>query len=242
MPTLFQEIVNCTLILCRSIPVQTGLIPCCGPRIAEKNKIGPGFCTRNKYCLTHSPHFPIWHFEESHSTATRLPNRSPPNRLMSKDFEISKLLELARTNKYEATVAMFEIIDQLEQIDISKKYLNRKPAVKAMAALSENLVKYDYISDEQRQALQEELNKSKTRASLDSVFKTSGSAAPISDESEEELDEIGETEPIEGLEDENDDLDDDDSNDDDSNDDDSDEDEDDDVEDDSDDDSDDDED
>ncbi len=120
---------------------------------------------------------------------------------MSKDFEISRLLELAQNHKYEATVAMFEVIDQLDQIEIHRKYANRKPAVKAMVALYEKAVKYDYISDEQRQALQDELNKSKTRAALDSVFKTSGSAAPVAEESEEDLDEIGETEPIEGMED-----------------------------------------
>jgi hypothetical protein len=126
---------------------------------------------------------------------------------MSKDFEISRLLQLASEHKYEATVAMFEVIDQLEQIDINKKYINRKPAVKAMVALSENAVKYDYISDDQRQALMEELNRSKTRAALDSVFKTTDSAAPIADDSEEDLDEIGETEPVEGLEDAGEDLD-----------------------------------
>ena len=156
--------------------------------------------------------FPIWQVEDPIQTEIapilredRLPAESATNRLMSKDFEISRLLELASGNKYEVTVAAFQVIDQLDQIDINKKYINRKPAVKAMVALTENLVKYDYITDEQRQELQEELNKSKTKAALDSVFKTSGSAAPIADDSEEELDEIGETEPIEGLEESSDD-------------------------------------
>ncbi|MBI3395582.1 MAG: DNA primase [Spirochaetia bacterium] len=120
----------------------------------------------------------------------------------AKEFEISKLLELARENKYATTVAAFEAIEMMEQIDIPKKMLNRKPAVKAMFALTEKLVQYDYIDDEARAKLEEELKgTSKVRSALDAVFAAPGSAAPAADESDEDLDEIGETAEPEAFED-----------------------------------------
>ncbi|MEQ9363852.1 MAG: hypothetical protein RIF32_06405 [Leptospirales bacterium] len=88
---------------------------------------------------------------------------------MSKDFEISKLLDLSREKKYATTVAAFEVIDMLEQIDIPRKMANRKPAVKAMNALFEQTVQWDYIGDEAREALAAELENSR-RANLDAVF------------------------------------------------------------------------
>ncbi|MCR9142000.1 MAG: hypothetical protein NXI24_07090 [bacterium] len=88
---------------------------------------------------------------------------------MSKDFEISKLLDLSRDQKYATTVAAFEVIDMLEQIDIPRKMANRKPAVKAMNALFEKTVQWDYIDDEAREALAAELENSR-RANLDAVF------------------------------------------------------------------------
>ncbi len=88
---------------------------------------------------------------------------------MSKDFEISKLLDLSREQKYATTVAAFEVIDMLEQIDVPRKMANRKPAVKAMNALFEQTVQWDYIGDEAREALAAELENSR-RANLDAVF------------------------------------------------------------------------
>lgn len=97
---------------------------------------------------------------------------------MSKEFEISKLLDLSRENKYATTVAAFEVIDMLEQIDIPRKLANRKPAVKAMSALSEATVQWDYIDDDAREALASELENSR-RANLDAVFGTASDTAAL---------------------------------------------------------------
>ncbi len=119
----------------------------------------------------------------------------------TKEFEISKLLKLAQNHKYATTVAAFEAIEMMEQIDIPKKLINRKPAVKALHALSEGLVQYDYIDDETRAKLEEELKGTgRTRSALDAVFAAPGSAAPAAEESDEDLDEIGETAPPEEFE------------------------------------------
>lgn len=119
----------------------------------------------------------------------------------TKEFEISKLLKLAQNHKYATTVAAFEAIEMMEQIDIPKKLINRKPAVKALHALSETLVQYDYIDDETRAKLEEELKGSgRARSALDAVFAAPGSAAPAAEESDEDLDEIGETAPPEEFE------------------------------------------
>jgi hypothetical protein len=114
-----------------------------------------------------------------------------------KEFEISKLLELTDKAKYAVTVAAFEAIDKLDQIDLPKKYNNRKASIRAMIALSEGLITYDYIDDTQREALDEELRSSrKGRYALDAMFST----APMADESEEDLDEDIMTEPTEEFE------------------------------------------
>lgn len=126
---------------------------------------------------------------------------------MSKDtreFEISRLLELSEKNKYAVTVAAFEVIDNLDVIQIAKKYSNRKPAVKALTALYDGVVQYDYIPEEDRRKLEEELQmekKDKHTASFDQVFHAGSSAAPIADDSEEDLEEIGETIPVEAMDD-----------------------------------------
>ena len=122
---------------------------------------------------------------------------------MSIEFEISKLLEISAKQKYASTVAGFKIIDSLDQIEIPKKFQTRKPAVKAMIALSDGIVKWDFISEEARTALEEELRSTrKSHSALDAVFHAPGSAAPVSDELDEDLDEIGETAPPEEFVDE----------------------------------------
>ena len=123
---------------------------------------------------------------------------------MSKEFEISKLLQITKGNKYEACVAAFEVIGNLERLDIPRKYHTRKHAVQAMVALSEGIIKYDYIDDETRAKLEEELHgesKARAQSALDAVFSTPMGAAPMVSDSEEDLDEIGETAPSEALED-----------------------------------------
>ena len=109
-----------------------------------------------------------------------------------KDFEITRLLELTGGEKYAATVAAFEIIEKLDQLEIPKKYLNRKPSIQAMAALTETVIRFDYIDDETREKVETELRESrKSKSALDEVF----SSAPVSDDSEEDLDEIIDMEP-----------------------------------------------
>ena len=74
-----------------------------------------------------------------------------------REFEIYKLLEITRNDKYATAVAAFEVIDQAERLDIPKKWKNRKPAVQAMMALSDDMVRYGFVTDEARQQLREEL-------------------------------------------------------------------------------------
>jgi len=120
---------------------------------------------------------------------------------MAKDFDITRLLDLTRESKYATTVAAFEAIDLLEQINVPRKYRTRKPAIQALYALSDGLVRYDYISDEQRNALDEELKSSKARLALNNMFKSADSIAPAVAEEEGDLEEIGETEPEKALDD-----------------------------------------
>ncbi|MBL8019198.1 MAG: DNA primase [Leptospirales bacterium] len=150
-----------------------------------------------------------------------------------KEFEISKLLSLANKEKYATTVAAFEVIDKLEQIEIPKKYTNRKPAVKAMIALSDGIVQYDYIEDSVRQALEEELHG--PEAAIGQPAELVRARVPVVEESDEDLaaEDIGEIEPagkldedleegegVDADEDDDDDDDDDDADDDDDDDDD----------------------
>jgi TATA-binding protein-associated factor Taf7 len=115
-----------------------------------------------------------------------------------REFEISKLLNLADKEKYATTVAAFEVIDKLEQIEIPRRYVARKPAVKAMIALSEGIVRYDYISDEDRRALEEELNGPIPVAGQPVDPR---SRVPVVEESDEDLgdEDVGEIEPADKL-------------------------------------------
>ena len=114
-----------------------------------------------------------------------------------REFEISKLLEITRNDKYATAVAAFEVIDQADRLDLPRKWKTRKPAVQAMMALSDDMVHYGFITDEARQQLREELYESEGEEEMGIM----AGAAPVTDESEEDLDEIGETEPVEMLKD-----------------------------------------
>lgn len=142
-----------------------------------------------------------------------------------KNFEIQKLLSITAENKYATAVAAFEIIDQLPTLELPKKWKNRKPAVQAMMAISDDMVKYGYIEDSQRTALDEELG---IVTGGGASFATETGSAPAVEEEDEDLDEIGETAPVEKFAEESDyddsDEDDSDSDDEDDSDDDSDED------------------
>lgn len=109
----------------------------------------------------------------------------------SGDFQISELLRITSRNKYAAAVAAFEVVDNTHMIDIPSRWTTRKAAVQSMMALSRDLVQFDFINDEQRDALEAELQKSTHRDSAEALFR-SPAAAPVLSDSEDELEEIGE--------------------------------------------------
>ncbi|MBK8396460.1 MAG: DNA primase [Leptospiraceae bacterium] len=105
--------------------------------------------------------------------------------MSTQEFEIGKLIELARHKKYELTSAGFAALDKIERIAVPKKLKTRKIAVQALHALSEGLVQYGYFSPEERKKLQAEANMS------DAPYKGfkglfSNSAAPVVEEDIEE--------------------------------------------------------
>ena len=149
---------------------------------------------------------------------------------MPKEFEISKLLKIVANNKYEATVAAFEAINHIDKLTFTKKEMTRKPAIRALIAMSNGSLQYDYISDETRMNLEDELRnraRQQNESAINAVFNTIDSSAPIADELDEDLDEIGETAPVEVFSDLSSDSEDDDDSDEEEDDDDDDDDEDD---------------
>ncbi len=104
---------------------------------------------------------------------------------MAQEFSIPKLLELTENGKYATTAAGFKAIDLLEQIEIPKKLRHRKAAVQALYTLSNKIAQWDYISDEQRQALQEELE-AKERVQLEQVFGPSITTQPKATQGEQD--------------------------------------------------------
>ncbi len=79
------------------------------------------------------------------------------------EFQIRDLLEITKDRKYAATVAAFEIIENLDKLDLDPKKLGwktNKVSVLAMLALARGKVKFDFITDEQRLKLEEELKQS----------------------------------------------------------------------------------
>jgi hypothetical protein len=61
-----------------------------------------------------------------------------------------------------------------------------------MMALSRDVVQFDFISDEQREKLEAELQISTHRDSAEALFRGSPASAPVLADSEDDLDEIGE--------------------------------------------------
>lgn len=73
------------------------------------------------------------------------------------EFDVLRVVELARHKKYEITSAGFAALDKIDKINnLPKKMKIRKPAVQALFAISEGLVKYDYFTPEQRRKLMQE--------------------------------------------------------------------------------------
>jgi len=106
--------------------------------------------------------------------------------MSTQEFEIGKLIELARHKKYELTSAGFAALDKIERIAVPKKLKTRKIAVQALYALSDGMVKYDYFSPEERKKLQAEANMSDApyKGGFKGLF--SNSAAPVVEEDTEE--------------------------------------------------------
>lgn len=104
-----------------------------------------------------------------------------------KDFDILKVVELARYKKYEITVAGFAAIDKIDKIPIPKKWKSRKIAIQALYALSENLVKYKYLTKEEKKKIAEEVQKRTPSHMARAQNLFAPVTAPLSaDESEEE--------------------------------------------------------
>jgi hypothetical protein len=107
------------------------------------------------------------------------------NNNQNQDFDVLKVVELARTKKYEVTSAGFAALDKIDKINFPKKMKSRKPAVQALFALSEGMIKFDYFTPEQKKKLLHEANLSDAPyKGFKSLF--SNSAAPLAEEGEEE--------------------------------------------------------
>jgi hypothetical protein len=105
------------------------------------------------------------------------------------DFDILKVVELARFKKYEITAAGFAVLDKIDKIpNIPKKMKSHKVAVQAMYVLSEGLIKYGYFTPEQRRQLLQEANMSDTPYKrAQNLFKTPSPQFVVDDSEEEEL-------------------------------------------------------
>ncbi|MFN3605099.1 MAG: hypothetical protein ACK4UJ_10350 [Leptonema sp. (in: bacteria)] len=123
-------------------------------------------------------------------------------------FQIKDLLKITQNNKYETCVAAFEVVENFHKMDLDLKKLGwktNKVAVIAMMALSKGIVKYGYITDEQRQKLEQELKEKTTNIHLqkaESLFKKNKKVLEVSEDLNEE--DVGETikEDLSSLEEE----------------------------------------
>ncbi|MCB1157274.1 MAG: DNA primase [Leptospiraceae bacterium] len=116
------------------------------------------------------------------------------NNQHNQDFDILRVIELARDHKYEVTVAGFEVLDKIDKIDIPKGLKPKKVAVQALYALSEKMVQYDYFTSEQRKQLAEVKKKQEQKnPEFNNLF--AKSSAPEIEESDSDEEEILEEEP-----------------------------------------------
>ncbi len=104
----------------------------------------------------------------------------------NKDFDIVKLIELVRYKKYETTVAGFSVIDKLERVPIPKKWKSRKIAIQAMYALSEGLVRYKYLTKDEKHRIAEEVSKRSQALPSRAQNLFAPTNAPLSSEETEE--------------------------------------------------------
>ena len=61
-----------------------------------------------------------------------------------KELEISKVLNLTKTQKYEMACATFDLVDHIFKVDIPRSLKHRKLAVQAISLLSDGLIQYGY--------------------------------------------------------------------------------------------------
>ncbi|MCC5813312.1 MAG: DNA primase [Leptospira sp.] len=105
---------------------------------------------------------------------------------LNKDFDIVKLIELARHKKYETTIAGFGVIDKLERVPIPKKLKSRKISVQALHALSEGLVQYKYLTKDEKTYIAEELARRNPSYNSKNQNLFAPTTAPLSSEESEE--------------------------------------------------------
>ena len=106
---------------------------------------------------------------------------------MKQEFDILSLIELAREKKYERTVAGFAVLDKLEKLHLPKKVRSMKPSIQAIYVLSNDVVKYDYFTKEQRVELEKEAAKSDTPYKKFSGLFGDSSAPMIEEDTEEDF-------------------------------------------------------
>ena len=61
-----------------------------------------------------------------------------------KEIEISKVLNLAKNQKYEVTCATFDLVDHIFKVDVPRSMKNRKLAVQSMSLIADGNIQYDY--------------------------------------------------------------------------------------------------
>lgn len=65
-----------------------------------------------------------------------------------KEIEISKVLQLAKGNKYEKSCATFDLVDHILKVDVPKSLRGKKPAVQAIVLLADEQIHYGYDTSE----------------------------------------------------------------------------------------------
>ncbi len=101
------------------------------------------------------------------------------------EFDIVTLIELAKKNKYERTVAGFQVLDRIERLELPKKIKGRKLAVQAMFALANEDVQYKYVTKEERTIIEQEAqNTGASYSQFNGLFEAP--QAPIAEEDMEE--------------------------------------------------------
>ena len=103
------------------------------------------------------------------------------------DFDLLNLIEHVKTLKYEKTVVGFAVLDKLDKMQIPRKLKSRKPAVQAMYAITNNLIKYAYFTQEEKEKLDMEAAKSDAPYKKFTGLFNDTSAPQIEEDTEEEF-------------------------------------------------------